>query len=175
MVNTHMKSIAARIVQVFAYVYLGLFLLQVFASSWAIQGFPVQRVPPLGGVSLLLDFVTAFVWRAPLIATPLLIGTAWWMGHGTAERAAKWRARALVAALALLTINALLFCGWVIYYNVMPDGADTMRVWRIVGFGAEGLTIPALLLALAGQGSRRLLLVCASVCGFMLWVVPVML
>lgn len=98
------------------------------------------------------------------------------MRGGASEPTATWRARALVAALVLVTTNAVMFCGWVIYYNILIAGeTEGAGAWRPVSLVAEWLVIPALLLALVGEGPGRTLLVCASICGFMLWVVPAIL
>ena len=165
LVSEHRISTAVRLVHLFAYVYLGVFLLNLLDGVLTIQGLSPS------GRGYLPEFVEPFVWRAPVITTPLVISAAWWIRRGASEPTAKWRARALIAALVLVTINALMFSGWVLYHTVLADEV-TRRAWNLVTVIAEWLTIPAMLLALVGEGSGRTLLICASLCGFMLWVVP---
>jgi hypothetical protein len=164
-----MIAASVRLLHLFAYVYLVTFLFVLFGTSLEVSG-----AIPFGPTRL--PMLITFVWRGPIIATPLVIGAAWWMRVGGSEPTTTWRARALVAALVLVTTNAAMCCGWMIYYNVLIAGdTDGAGAWTLVSLVAEWLVIPALLLALVGKGPGRILLVCASICGFMLWVVPAIL
>ena len=94
-----MIAASVRLLQLFAYVYLVTFLFVLFGTVFEVSG-----AIPFGPTRL--PMLITFVWRGPIIATPLVVGAAWRMRGGGSEPTSTWRARALVAALVLVTTNA---------------------------------------------------------------------
>jgi hypothetical protein len=160
----HMTRALVRLGYALAVGYVGTFVLVVLIALPGIIGIVPFRtfVAP--------TFLDPIIRFTPVVGTPFVLGAAWRVRRDVLLFRAKWRAVVVTIALVAVTVNAALFYGWVIYFNLIIRRTGGTMVWHYAGLVGGWLVLAAFVLALVGKGPPRLLVACASVMGLIVWV-----
>lgn len=113
-----------------------------------------------------MSAIAIMIMTASTVASPIVIGLCWWMWFTKdREERPRWRTWSLGAGLVAVSMNALTYCFWLTATD--PDGQLRSRLGNNIALPLIGL---ALVAAIAGKGTSRILIAVSAVMGFFMWI-----